>query len=511
VRVAEGAVVGKAKVKFSFEGWPEGEVGSSEFEVPVVLRKEKVQSGTLAPRNGVEWASPVDAWIEDLRLSADGREAAVLTSRGMGFRYRLGRWQLGDASPHPNPPPQGGRKPEARQVLDVSPGKLLGLTDDEPIILPPVTPFIRHVTSSPDGRWLLVLVRRPPEKDPKKLQAVNDGTDSSVHLIDASTGQVVRQLEFEPGGMFPEWFFSPDSRTVAGCRSTPDSPQARGEIALWAVSTGRRRTTLYLDAGEMPRGIVFSPDGGILAVWYWIGTPGSGTLRHMVKVLDAVKGNVLAVLPDRHWNIKFAGAGRWLVTQSSLAKQTEIHKGEIRVYDLTTQPSADRVLFTYQPLAAVYGTDTRVHLFALESHTLLLCFGNGRIVALDLPSGNVVAEQPATTRSDERRSYWCWTLSPNGRFLAGGVYSSTPLNSSRQPKNMPEDWEELPHPEIHVWDTARLNRLQTLTDQVGMIRRLAFSGDSRWLLSGGSPGLNVPPIMRLWDFRDIAKKKLSEK
>src|SRR5262249_20753095 len=118
--------------------------------------------------------------------------------------------------------------------------------------------------------------------------------------------------------------------------------------------------------------------------------------------------------------------------------------------DLTSQGAPKRVPF---------GASSDMHVLGAADSRFLLCsFYDGRVVKLDLPSGKVVAELKATTKG--QRFYSHWALSSDGRFLPGNVYTMPPF---RQGGNLPEDWQEVPPPEIHIWETSKLMRLETLT------------------------------------------------
>src|SRR5262249_52883571 len=160
-----------------------------------------------------------------------------------------------------------------------------------------------------------------------------------------------------------------------------------------------------LGPGEEARGIIFSPDGKTLAISYSATDPSAKTQRRMVKLWDVAKNKTLAELPDRD-GVRFVAGGRYLVGQRRIDNQ-----GQIILYDLDSKE--DRRVFTYdmpKQEQVPYGASSRVHLLAAaDSRFLLCCFYDGRVVKLDLPSGNVVAEQKATTK--DHRFYRNWAFS----------------------------------------------------------------------------------------------------
>src|SRR5262249_5375298 len=202
--------------------------------------------------------------------------------------------------------------------------------------------------------------------------------------------------------------------------------------------------------------IIFSPDGKTLAISHSATDPSAKTPRRMVKLWDVAKNTTLAELPD--WeDVRFVAGGRYLMGQRRNDRQ-----GQILLCDLDTKE--DRNVFTYDiPQQVPYGAFSRVHVLGTaDSRYLLCCFYDGRVVKLDLPSGKVVAEQKATTK--DHRFYSGWALSDDGRFLAGNANTMPPY---RVGGNLPEDWQEVPPPEITIWDTSQLIRLETLTGHEG--------------------------------------------
>src|SRR5262249_22554692 len=200
--------------------------------------------------------------------------------------------------------------------------------------------------------------------------------------------------------------------------------------------------------------IVFSPDGKTLAlaISYSAPDPSAKTRRSMVKLWDVAKNQTLAELPNwgcvrfmagsryLDWrDVRFVAGGRYLLGQRRNDRQ-----GQILLYDLDTKE--DRNVFTCDiPLPNFASSEAHV-LGAADGRFLLCCFHDGRVVKLDLPSGKVVAEQKATTK--DTRSYSDWTLSGDGRFLAGNV--RTLLLPRVGFANLPEDWEEARPPEITI-------------------------------------------------------------
>jgi WD40 repeat protein len=100
---------------------------------------------------------------------------------------------------------------------------------------------VSSVAFSPDGKWL----------------AAGD-SDGLVHLWEAATGKVIRQLDAGEDG--PAVFFSHDGKAL-GART------AEGEVRLWDIASGKRQTSFHLQGSFQRRGtwhyheqILVSPD-----------------------------------------------------------------------------------------------------------------------------------------------------------------------------------------------------------------------------------------------------------
>jgi thiol-disulfide isomerase/thioredoxin len=476
------------------------QVGLAEFKVPVVPRKT-VYETIVSDRRLAAWPAGERWSTRELFVSPGGREVTVVSSRSVEVgervgadKFRLRRWEVA-----------GG---QARQVLDVSLDEGLGLDADRQRLLARKLRFmywnsmatVSEAKFSADGRWLAVAARNPDE-----LREARDGHrvetwTGRLALVDAMTGEVVRQFEAD-GVPHHGLCFSPDGLTVAavrssGARQDADIPVEKriGEVRLWEISTGRPQATVRLAPGENARQVVFSPDGKLLAVLYSSASPAGGPRRDMVKLWNLAQAKVVAILADRS-DARFAGVGRWLVAQSRRDKG-----GQVRIYDLETKE--DRVLYRYDlPKEVPYGASAWMHLLTSSDNGYAsCCFHDGRVVVVELATGKVLAQQEATVKT--RSFYNGWALSGDGRLLVGSVNAWPPY---RVGGNLLEDWQEVPPAEFHVWDAARLRRLATLTGHIGGFNRLTLAAGGEWLVSAGGRPEEANAMLRLWDLRDIAK------
>ena len=77
-------------------------------------------------------------------------------------------------------------------------------------------------------------------------------------------------------------------------------------------------------------------------------------------------------------------------------------------------------------------------------------------------------------------------------LFAFGVNSQLPKRITR--RNLADDYDELPPPEIVLWNLKTMQRLVTLTGHRGQINAVALSPDGQTLVSGGTDG-----TIRFWN------------
>jgi WD40 repeat protein len=485
----------------AMDGWPGVTTEPAEFKVPVQARKTVYQT-QLSSRHRAAWPIGEHWHVRGMQVAPDGREVSAIGSRSVEYgdqyksgadAYRLCRWQIKDG--------------QAKQVLDVSLDKVLDLNAERERFLAQklrftywnVLPTISDAKFSADGRWLAVITQRPDELRKAERGHEIDSWAGRIVLIDARTGEIAQRLETEDLP-FHNLCFSPDGRTLAAVRSNNSRAESKvprekraGEVRLWEVANGRPQATIRLDPGENIRNVVFSPDGKTLALSCSAPDPSSKKQRNLVKLWDVARNSTLTELADRE-DIRFVASGHYLVGQ-----RRNDHEGKVCLYDLDTKD--DRNVFTYDiPKQVPYGASSHVYLLtAADSRFVLCCFYDGRVFKLELPSGSVVAEQKATTQ-DDHTFYNAWAVSADGRYLAGSVNTWPPY---RVGGNLPEDWQEVPPAKIHIWETAKLTRVETLTGHEGGFTQIALAGNGQWLLSAGGRPEAMDPLLRLWDLNGV--------
>jgi WD40 repeat protein len=459
---------GIATVRLSFEGWPDGAVRPSVFKIPVVPRKA-TYAVSVSPRQHAVWRLPEGWQVRQVSVTPNGRDVAVVSRRRdkSGDTYRLSLCEF----------PTG----RVRHVL---------------LDLPPEKGFSHWIYSlafSPDGRWLAVshLRQGGTEKNAQRDEVYISA--GRLFLIDLTNGEVIHRMQTDGFSVYG-LAFTPDGTKLATTQSSRTDrrkgerfePEFNGDVRIWNVASGKLLTTFRADRGQGPSHVAFAPDGKSLAVSYWIASPDRTADTFVVKVLDFRDGRLRATLPDRDEPQFFPDS------RSLLARGI---KGNLVLHDLDNQ--RDQVVLTF----ASPNRWARHWRLAADGRSAFCFLNDGQIVSVELPSGKVLAEKQAPAGRDPKRRYSCTAQSRDGHLFAAGEHTEPPQHMSGA---QPEDWEEVPPSEIHVWDTRQLRPLATLTGHVGRINDIDFSPDGHWLLSGGIDG-----TVRLWDLSDLAPSSLA--
>ena len=211
--------------------------------------------------------------------------------------------------------------------------------------------------------------------------------------------------------------------------------------------------------------IKFSPNGSRFAVATSIG----------IWMYDAHTGeelSVLAVLP---------GEGRMVTTIAFSPDGRALASGEVggtgRLWDVTT----GKPIATFKEVPHQRYPDLRALVFSEDGTKLIGASWNNEISVWGLGENT----KPLTIlHMDGREASWGTTdlmqLSPNGAFLAIAEPS-------------PEVWENRNFL-IKLWDATTGKQLHTLTGHTRWIKSIAFSADSKTLVSG-----DEHETIRLWD------------
>jgi WD40 repeat protein len=336
------------------------------------------------------------------------------------------------------------------------------------------------VAFSPDGS----LVADFEELNPAKILIKKAQTGETRLTISAQTAGLIR--------------FSADSREVAF------SNAGNKELRIWSTETGKEIAALPGETAIGSGGIqavAFSADGRTLAAGPYEG--------NVIKSWDIGSGREMQTLPGQLGvqGITVSPDGRWLVAGSQHG--TNIWNLEARRLTKRLDGAASFAVFSKDGrwLATNPGTqfpgetlkiwDTKTWTPAADFH-----FAQGgtpvfsiAFISNDLPLKTLgpLSRSFEFTADGEKHTVWSSpspvSVSPDQKILA--VHSGMGGN-------------------VDLWDLASGQKLRTLVAHKLSIIALSFSGDGRWLLTGGqetpmrlpSIGGQMPPIetrIRIWD------------
>jgi WD40 repeat protein len=465
VRVGDSVVAGKARVKLSFAGWPEGQVKPSEFDLAIVPRRA-VQTLAVSPRQQALWRLPEQWTVQNVAVTPDG-ESVIVVGRRMdksGDAYRVALHDFAS-----------GR--ENQLLLEI----------------PPSTQYYDQVARllfSPDGRLLAVSVPRSGARRKNEQGDLVWESSARVFIIELASGKTLQRLEIEGHSVYGV-AFSPDGQFLATAQLSridrseegKEAPYFPGDVRVWNVATGELRATLGAHENAGVSDVAFSPDGSVLAASCWAASPDRNNDRHVAKLWNWPEGTPKTELPDQELPY-FCADGRMLLKG---------YNGELTLEDANSDRG--KGLLTWerprQWLSHVQMSGDGRSVFGFVQAHDGRYFNQGRLVAIDVSSAAVTKSVEIPPPPDRDRRFWGSWTSPDGRLFA--------LSSHTEPKGhfsgaKPADWQEVSPSEIQVWDTAQLRQVATLRGHLGRINCFDFSRDGRQLVSGGIDG-----TIRVWD------------
>jgi WD40 repeat protein/serine/threonine protein kinase len=257
----------------------------------------------------------------------------------------------------------------------------------------------------------------------------------TVKIWDATTGNAVWTSP-EQRAPLSTIAFSPDGRSVAS-GSADLSGRVHAEVKLWDAQTGELRRTL----------LAFSPDGQRLA---------SGGMDHTIKLWDVATGRETLTLRGHQLPIRgvaFSPDGRQLAS-ASLDRT-------VRVWDATPleeRPGEEPLTLPVNPDGGVL--DVAFHLDGERLAT----------AADDIKLWNRHTGKKLFSLADSEGCE-CIAFSPDGQRLAGGKDG-----------------------QVKVWDVRTGQILHSLDGFTNHTSGLAFSRDSRYLVSA-----HYDATVRVWD------------
>jgi WD40 repeat protein len=310
---------------------------------------------------------------------------------------------------------------------------------------------IADVAFSPDGRTLVLAPNDHVSGDSRE--------DDAVFLLNYADGTQGRAL-IQPKGGVMHLAYSPDGKRLATAGLT--------SLTLWDLEKGG--VLSELESSVSYGNLAFSPDGKLLASFNY----------KNLTLWDTSSGQVVRQLSENKETVHFVAFspdGRLLVAVNNVRK-------EVVLWDVATGQPA-------RTIPQVSGT---------------LAFSpGGKVFAANDPEGHVIFVDPTTgatvsrvaaapARASARQmlvGHFRLTYSPDGKRLAAVAIVLNPQGKVRlQMQGSPQRADVF----IRLWDTATGAELRTLDGHSEFIMSLAFSGDGRYLLSGGQDRL-----AKLWE------------
>jgi RNA polymerase sigma factor (sigma-70 family) len=329
------------------------------------------------------------------------------------------------------------------------------------------------------GLWTLAI-------SPADGTVYTGGADRTIHRWDPVSG---RDLGIFARFRLPvmRMAFSPDGKNVLVGRY--------GQVAIWSVSERREiRDLTSHEIMSLSCDLAYSPDGKTVIaegrVWdvasgeavmtlrsHRPATP-TGTLSYGFPTVGFGKP---AAVPDQarpekpildRSPIYYAPDGERIITTEPEG---------IRIWDLASKKEIG-----WAVRSPLYENDNNQHHVALspDGHLIAVCLEGNRnekgkrdriIQVWELASGREVM----TLKSHQETGLQSLAFSPDGRLLASGGESDA---------------------KVRVWDLATGRELRSLTGHLAGVTAVAFSADSRSVISGSADATAI-----VWDVSDLAE------
>jgi WD40 repeat protein len=273
----------------------------------------------------------------------------------------------------------------------------------------------------------------------------------SIKLFDLE-GHELRLLKSDadssPSNSVNQLIFSPDN-TILACS------QEHGGITLWDVASGSKLLNLKAHSQAIKQ-IAYSPDSKTIA---------SGGLDSFVRLWDATTGRLVRSFHGHDWSVEslaFSPDGKLLASGSS-----DLFKGVIKIWDVATGTEL-RVLSGQQSGASSLA-------FSPDGKVLASGSQDNSMVLWKVETGSVLYKFKGPQSNDVPVHF-----SPDGKLLAYAVKK-----------------------DIKLFDLDSQREIRTLQGHTESIFTLAFSPDSKKLVSG-----SFDKTVIVWD---VATGRLMQK
>ena len=249
-------------------------------------------------------------------------------------------------------------------------------------------PIVAELGDSRLTRWCRQIDRVVFSPDGTRI-AFSGFEEGSISICDATTFEVVHALQAQRGFVLGI-AFHPKQNTLASCG-------ADGQVKLWDLEAGQERATLAGDFSVPWGGLVYNPEGTLLAV-----SADPNVANPTIKICNPATGAVERELADDgagRGNMAFSPNGKMLVR----ARQDAIHRWNCDDWS------------KLEPLEP--GIDVRSDVvFSPDGHSLAAPGHSSVVVAWDVDSGK---EKRRFIRHP-LRAVSTAAYSPDGQTLAAG-------------------------------------------------------------------------------------------
>ncbi|MDR3692837.1 MAG: hypothetical protein P4L46_25885 [Fimbriimonas sp.] len=296
------------------------------------------------------------------------------------------------------------------------------------------------------------------------------GGGSSIQILDAVTGSVVRCIPTVANQGVYCLAFSPDGKMIAdGCLSVdPANNLNNGVIEVWTVSDAQPVATLKSVPHQWIWGVAFSPDGKSLAD---VGEIDGATYSSFVEIWDIASANLAANFNSRAQNlysVAFSPDGTLLLDGGRTMNASNQYVGVLETWNVASKSSAQQFATTAAlgVYSAAFSPDGR----SIVSGGQGTGSTTGVLELWDTPSGALLKSLPTGISGTSNSGIWSVAFSPDGTTIVDGG------------NTLPGTYKG----SIELWNAAsgtRLTTLPTVADrQVGGV---GFSKDGGTLYDCG--------------------------